>query len=97
MHNATSAGVGMAGGAIGTAIAAGFSITPVGWTIGAGLLATWGFNLAYNYNFLGVQDGLDYVGQKLDDVGNWVVDSVEGAGQAISKGIDAINPMNWAW
>ncbi|WP_017798531.1 hypothetical protein [Oceanobacillus kimchii] len=67
----------------------------------AGTALTAGFNYMYDNNILGLQDGLDYVGGKLDDFGNTVKDSfndtVDKAGEAISSGLDAINPMNWGW
>ncbi|MGP4040979.1 T7SS effector LXG polymorphic toxin [Gracilibacillus sp. D59] len=96
-HNATSVGVGLAGGAIGGLVATGFAVTPIGWTVGVGLAATWTFNYVYDNNVLGLQDGLDAAGQKLSEFGNELRDSAKDAGKAISKGLDAINPISWGW
>lgn len=101
-HNGASVGIGLAAGAIGkgavTLLAAG---TPVGWGIVAGVavgaVATWGFNYMYDNNILGLQDGLDAVGRKLDDIGESIGSFAKDAGEAISSGLSAINPMNWGW
>ncbi|HEM3622243.1 TPA: hypothetical protein U1C34_001025 [Streptococcus suis] len=57
-------GAGLAVGA--TALA----LTPVGWgVVGAaavGVVAGFAFDAAYNSNFLGIRDGLDWVGSKID-------------------------------
>jgi len=40
---------------------------------------------------------LDAVGRKLDDVGESIGALAKGAGEAISNGLNAINPMSWGW
>ena len=112
-HNTTALGIGVAGSAIGTAATAVLlGSNPAGWAVlggvavGTGLVTA--FNFAYDNNFLGLQDGLDYVGQQLDKAGEAVADfasstvdsvkeSAKDVGEAISSGIDSINPMNWGW
>lgn len=50
--------------------AAALALTPVGWgVVGAaavGVAAGVAFDAAYNANFLGIRDGLDWVGSKID-------------------------------
>ncbi|MFV8213876.1 hypothetical protein ACMZ6Y_07740, partial [Streptococcus pluranimalium] len=91
VHNGLSTGLSW-----GTASLVGLAFTnPVGWVaVGAGALslaAGWTvsrlFDLAYENNFLGLQDGLDTAGEWLDDAGKSV-------GQALSKGIE--DTKNWA-
>ncbi|WP_158591826.1 ribonuclease YeeF family protein [Oceanobacillus halophilus] len=105
-HNTAALGVGIGGNAVGmagTALLLGSN--PAGWAVLGGIAVgttfTVGFNYMYDNNILGLQDGLDYVGQKLDEFGNNVKetasDLVESAGEAIQSGLDAINPMNWSW
>ncbi|WP_018932442.1 T7SS effector LXG polymorphic toxin [Gracilibacillus lacisalsi] len=96
-HNLTSVGVGLVGGAAGLGLAGLLATNPIGWTVGLGIGLTWSFNYAYDNNVLGLQDGLDAAGQKLSEFGNEILDSAKDAGKAISKGLDAINPMSWAW
>lgn len=82
---------------------------PGGWAVAAGIaggtLLTWGFNKAYDSNFLGIQDGLDYVGEKVDEFTSNVHETisnvtesasnfVEDVGEAISGTLDAINPFS---
>lgn len=55
----TGAGIGLAAGWIGLGAAA-----VVGFT----------FNAAYNNNILGLQDGLDWTGEKIDEGFDWAVD-----------------------
>ncbi|NQM14681.1 hypothetical protein HO422_11515, partial [Streptococcus suis] len=91
VHNGLSTGLSW-----GTASLVGLAFTnPVGWVaVGAGALslaAGWTvsrlFDLAYDNNFLGLQDGLDTAGELLDEAGKSV-------GQALSKGIE--DTKNWA-
>jgi len=63
-------------------VAAGAAVT----VIAAGTLASVLFETVYDSNLGGLQDGLDWVGGKIDQ-----------AGEVISDGLSAINPMNWAW
>jgi|SRR5690625_535227 len=59
------------------------------------------FDLVYHNNGLGIQTKLDTVGQKIDEVGSKVWEGTKNVanktGEAISSGLSAINPMNWAW
>ncbi|GAB3799600.1 T7SS effector LXG polymorphic toxin [Virgibacillus kimchii] len=103
-------GVGMGTSAAITGIAALFgAATPVGWAIAGGVavgsLVTWGFNWAYDSNFLGIQDGLDWAGQQLDKAGeqvnkawNWadekVNDGLNWVGETVKGGLDFINPWS---
>ncbi|MDY7240720.1 ribonuclease YeeF family protein [Halalkalibacterium halodurans] len=105
-HNGASVGVGLGAGALGAAIGTGLATfaavsNPVGWAVvggvAVGAVATWGFNYMYDNNILGLQDGLDAVGRKLDDIGESIGSFAKDAGEAISNGLKAINPMNWGW
>ncbi|MYL40640.1 ribonuclease YeeF family protein [Virgibacillus salexigens] len=109
-HNSAALGVGLGANilgkqavtAVGTMI---LGTNPVGWAaiggVVAGITVTTLFNFAYDTNFLGIQDGVDVVGQKLDEIGENVEekikDTVESAGEAIKSGLNIINPMNWGW
>lgn len=106
-HNATSLGVGVLGQTGGSALTA-FMLgsNPVGWAaiaggVVVGIAATGFYNLVYNKNFLGLQDELDYIGQKLDQGGREIktmaANFVENTGEAIKSGWNVINPMNWGW
>ncbi len=50
---------------------------------------------------MGLQDELDYIGQKLDQGGREIktmaANFVENTGEAIKSGWNVINPMNWGW
>nr|WP_289038427.1 T7SS effector LXG polymorphic toxin [uncultured Allobacillus sp.] len=111
--NAAATGAGtLSGVAVAGAIKAGAFVlgtaTPVGWTIVAGVavgtVATMGFNWAYDANFLGLQDGLDWAGQKLDQAGDFVADTwtsaqekvdegLEFIGESLKSGLDSLNPF----
>ncbi|MFP7170722.1 T7SS effector LXG polymorphic toxin [Terribacillus halophilus] len=111
VHNAASLGVGSLGsiaGTAGTAFLLGSN--PAGWAVLGGVAVSavfaGGFNYLYDNNILGIQDGLDYVGGKIDqawestkDAAGTAVDSIKDSakdvGEAISGGLKAINPMNW--
>ncbi|MGV3094248.1 hypothetical protein [Streptococcus pluranimalium] len=100
VHNGLSLGVSWG---VGTGVSAGLTSmaasvlgsNPVGWTVvgiaAASFGVAWGasrlFDLAYENNFLGLQDGLDTAGELLDEAGRSV-------GQALSKGIE--DTKNWA-
>ncbi|MHC5279422.1 T7SS effector LXG polymorphic toxin [Listeria kieliensis] len=74
-HGTFTAGVGLGVG--GTTLAA--TSNPGGWVIagaaGLGLVFSSISDWAYQNNFLGIEDGVDYVGTKLDDFGKGVVES----------------------
>ncbi len=111
--NAASAGAGALGGvAVAGAIKAGAlavgAATPVGWTIVAGVavgtVVTMGFNWAYDSNLFGLQDGLDWAGQQLDQAGEFVSDAWDSAqekvdegldwvGETLKSGLDSLNPF----
>ncbi|MFJ6413340.1 hypothetical protein CHI12_06520 [Terribacillus saccharophilus] len=111
VHNSASLGIGSAGAFLGTAATA-FLLgsNPAGWAVLGGVAVSavfvGGFNYFYDNNILGLQDGLDYVGGKIDqawestkDAAGDAIDSIaettKDIGEAISSGFDAINPMNW--
>ncbi|MDE5415227.1 hypothetical protein N7Z68_17850, partial [Alkalihalobacillus sp. MEB203] len=101
-HNGASVAFGIGGSALGSvAVVLVLGSNPVGWAtvagVAAGAVATWGFNYVYDNNILGLQGGLDAVGRKLDDIGESIGTFTKGAGEAISSGLNAINPMNWGW
>ncbi|MBC1936479.1 hypothetical protein HCA69_08890 [Listeria grandensis] len=101
-HNVVGTGL-----AIGSSILVGalVSSNPIGWGFAAGVLVGAGFNWAYDNNFLGLQDGLDWAGDRLDDGLHWAGDKLgEGldlakeklgdVGEAISGTISSINPFD---
>lgn len=76
--------------------------------IGAGVAVSTWFNHLYDNNIWGVQDKLDYVGEKIDNAWNSSVDAVsntvdsikesaDNVGEAIKDGVESLNPMNWGW
>lgn len=111
-HNTVSTGVGIGGGALG-ALAVGALVTnPAGWAIlggiAVGTAAGIAFDYAYQSNFLGLQDGLDWTGDRVDEGIDWARDRIndgvemakdaaENVGEAIGNVGTALNPMNWAW
>lgn len=111
-HNSTSTGLGL-GTSMGASfaikgIAGAFGLTAGGWAVVGGVVVgtgvTWGFNWVYDNNILGIQDGLDWAGQKIDegwdwttgkvsDGWNWAGEQLDNAGEALSSGLDAIIPI----
>ncbi|MBR7553943.1 hypothetical protein ACFFJI_04030 [Allobacillus sp. GCM10007491] len=55
-----------------------------------GTVATMGFNWAYDANFLGLQDGLDWAGQQLDQAGDFVADTWTSAQEKVDEGLEFI-------
>jgi hypothetical protein len=112
-HNVASTTVSVASGYLGSAaIAFALGSNPGGWAVlggvAVGTVLSSVFNYAYDNNFLGIQDKLDYAGQQLDKAGerikdvaadtvNTVKESAKDVGEAIEGGVKAINPMNWSW
>jgi len=104
-HNAVATGVGIGAAAITTTIATvALTTTPVGWVILGSAAVSVGaskiFDAAYDNNFLGVQDGLDWLGDRIDDgieaVKNTAKDAIDGIGEALGSIGKAINPFSWA-
>ncbi|MGY0691183.1 T7SS effector LXG polymorphic toxin [Virgibacillus sp. FSP13] len=109
-HNVVATGIGIGATVVAkgiiTAGAVALGATPVGWAAvgiaagatAVGVVATSVFNFAYEHNFLGLQDGLDWAGQQIEDGWNTVTETatnlVEDAGEAIQSGLDAINPFS---
>jgi cell division protein FtsB len=111
-HNVVSTGVGFGAGMAGTAGVGLLLTNPGGWAIlggiAVGTVVSVGFDFAYQNNFLGLQDGLDWAGNKIDegidwagekfnDGMNYAKEKLDDVGEAISNLGDALNPMNWAW
>ena len=118
VHNGLSTGISWGAGTLASAVLTTFVVSnPVGWatagvaaaSVAAGALANWGFETAYNNNFLGLRDGLDTAGKWVDDAGknvgkavsdsvdgakNWAKNTVGGVGRAISGGLSALNPFD---
>ncbi|WP_102707838.1 LXG domain-containing protein [Terribacillus saccharophilus] len=103
-HNAASYGA----GALASAGTAFLISNPGGWailgTVAVGVVASHGFNYLYDNNVLGIQDGLDAVGNKIDNAWNATVDHVDKTvdsfkeiGEGIKGSIESLNPMNWRW
>ncbi|TXL66723.1 hypothetical protein FHP05_04890 [Cerasibacillus terrae] len=97
-HNTASLGVGLG---TNTLAMAAFGTNPGGWAIlggiAVGTILTTTFNYWYEINLFDLQDGLDWVGGKIDETWKKTKEVISNVGEAISGGIDAINPMNWAW
>ncbi|MBC2297875.1 hypothetical protein HCX57_00395 [Listeria welshimeri] len=103
MHSGTSTVVGVGGAMAGSAltttalVALGVS-NPVGWAIlggaAVGFVAVQGFEYLYDNNILGIKDGLDWTGDKIDQGLNWAGDKI---GEGVENVGNALNPMNWGW
>lgn len=96
-HNVASLGVGL-----GSSFMIGLALTnPGGWailgTVAAGAVISTGFNWLYDNNVFGIQDGLDKVGNAIDDTIDTVKDTAGKVGEAIKDGVESLNPMNWGW
>ncbi|MDK2802317.1 MAG: hypothetical protein KFW09_02945 [Oscillospiraceae bacterium] len=95
--------------AVSAAIGLVFGTTPVGWAaaaataasiagvavaVGIGIRISSGFEALYENNFLGLQDGLDWVGTKLDSEINKKVNTIKNdfkfAGKIIGQGVNFI-------
>ncbi|WP_375180222.1 hypothetical protein [Enterococcus rotai] len=111
-HNVVSTGVGFTAGWVGAAGVGLLLTNPGGWAvlggIAVGTVVSVGLDYIYQNNILGVQDKLDWVGNKIDDGLDWAGEKIndgfnyakeklEDAGEALNDLGDAINPMNWAW
>ncbi|EUJ28497.1 hypothetical protein MFLO_12156 [Listeria floridensis FSL S10-1187] len=101
-HNVVSTGATMGGAFL---VGAMVSTNPIGWGFAAGVAIGAGFSWAYDNNFLGLQDKLDWVGGKIDDGIDWagskindgvdfVSDKLDDVGEAVSGVLDFINPFN---
>ncbi|WP_026909129.1 ribonuclease YeeF family protein [Paucisalibacillus globulus] len=100
-HNGAAAGVGLATNTIITASIVGLASNPVGWAViggvATGLFVTSLFNVAYENNWLGIQDGLDWIGGKIDSTWETTKEIATNVGEAIKDGLNAINPLKWGW
>jgi hypothetical protein len=118
-HNIMTTGIGVGAtttttGVLTIAATVALGSNPVGWAavgiaavgtaVGVGAASV--FNYAYDHNFLGLQDGLDWTGQQIDkgwnwtgekisDGWNWAGDQLDNVGEALGSGLDAINPFSW--
>ena len=59
---------------------------PIGWAIGAGIAAATLATLAYNYNFLGIKDIANEMGDNLNK-------SISDVGKAFDSGIKSIQKV----
>ncbi|MFS9224920.1 hypothetical protein QM475_02215 [Streptococcus parasanguinis] len=109
VYNSTETLVGTATAGLTTAGITALSSTPVGWAGLAGVAAGYGavklFQWGYDSNFLGMKDGIDWIGSKVDDgidwgvnkakeSGKWLLDRASDVGQAFSDGFSFINPFD---
>gem|GEM_PF-4606207 len=97
-HNSGS----LLAGAGGAAFVGLFVSNPVGWgaaaIVGVGVGATIGFEYLYQINFGGLQTGVDWVGEQVnnsfDTVNRWANDAADAVGEAITGALDWINPFS---
>ena len=70
---------------------------PIGWAIGAGIAAATLATLAYNYNFLGIKDIANEMGDNLDksikEIGSNIDSGIKEVGNAIDSGIKSIQKV----
>lgn len=99
-HNLTGVGVASLGGVLGTVVlgvtsAPAIIVAGVSFLVGAATYVI--FESLYDSNLLGIQDGLDWVGQKIDAaLDNKLGDFVKDVGNAISSGLDSIrSAFSW--
>ncbi|QKY69799.1 T7SS effector LXG polymorphic toxin [Lentibacillus sp. CBA3610] len=92
--NAASGGAGFIASAATAKIIMGGALVsnPVGWAVAGGVVVgtgvTWTFNWAYDNNFLGIQDGVDWAGQQLDKAGQQISKGWDWATEKVSDGLD---------
>ena len=118
VHNGLSTGLSWGSGVGTTALITGLVVSnPVGWTavgvagasVAVSAFVSWGFEAAYNNNFLGLRVGLDAVGDWLDDAGksigaaiskgvedakSWTKDFIDDVGKAFLGSLNALNPFD---
>ena len=84
-------------GAVGTAATSFMSLTPIGWAIAAGVAVGFTVSLAYNYNFLGIKDIANEMGDNLDksikEIGSNIDSGIKEVGNAIDSGIKSIQKV----
>ena len=84
-------------GAVGTAATSFMSLTPIGWAIAAGVAVGFTVGLAYNYNFLGIKDIANEMGDNLDksikEIGSNIDSGIKEVGNAIDSGIKSIQKV----
>ena len=73
-------------GAVGTAATSFMSLTPIGWAIAAGVAVGFTVGLAYKYNFLGIRDIANEMGDNLNK-------SISDVGKAFDSGIKSIQKV----
>ena len=106
VHNGTSTFVGTA---VTGLTASALSSNPIGWAGVASVAAGYGayklFEYGYDKNFLGMRDGLDWLGSKIDDGIKWAGEKIDDGmkwagermddvGQAFSDTVSFINPFD---
>ena len=80
-------GTAVAAEAIGmTTVAAAVLSNPVGWAIGAGIVASVVANVAYENNFLGIKDIANEMGDNLDK-------GIKDVGKAFDSGIKSVQKV----
>lgn len=95
VHSGASSFVGFLGG-----VATGFALgsNPVGWAGVASVAVGYGiskaFDAAYDSNFLGLRDGLDWLGSKVDDGIKWAGEKLDDGKKWAGEKID--DGMKWA-
>lgn len=99
-HNLTGVGVASLGGLLGTVVLGVTSapaIVVTGVRFLAGTIVYTIFNPLYDSKVFGIQDSLDWVGQKIDAaLDNKLGDFVKDVGNAISSGLDSIrSAFSW--
>ncbi|WP_088816363.1 MULTISPECIES: T7SS effector LXG polymorphic toxin [Listeria] len=103
VHSGTSTLVGVGAAAGGsflttTALVAFGVSNPAGWAIlggaAVGFVAVKGFDYLYDNNILGIKDGLDWTGEKIDQGLDWAGDKLGECVEGVGK---VLNPMNWSW
>mgnify|MGYP000873386145 FL=1 len=80
-----STGTGLIG-ALGTAATTLMSVTPIGWSIAAGVAVGFAVGLAYESNFLGIKDIANEMGDNLDK-------SIKDVGKAFDSGIKSVQKV----
>jgi len=94
VHHLTSLGTGLIGGAGGAAVVTifgGSGLIVGGGSILLGTAAVGIFDMAYEHNFLKLQDGLDFVGRGAETTVGWIESGLDNVGQAFNHGLEMWN------